>query len=86
MFGSVICKLRWYANWYGYFQGEVVLEMSDTNGEPIRPKSQNITPVVEEHRIDIESELPDDDKSSEWSRLTLLLLIFHSSFFVSSFI
>ncbi|XP_033186226.1 aldehyde dehydrogenase type III isoform X2 [Bombus vancouverensis nearcticus] len=48
--------------------GEVVLEMSDTNGEPIRPKSQNITPVVEEHRIDIESELPDDDKSTQTKR------------------
>ncbi|XP_068975780.1 aldehyde dehydrogenase, dimeric NADP-preferring isoform X2 [Bombus flavifrons] len=47
---------------------EVVLEMSDTNGEPIRPKPQNITPVVGEHRIDIESELPDDNKSTQTKR------------------
>ncbi|XP_060814269.1 aldehyde dehydrogenase, dimeric NADP-preferring isoform X2 [Bombus pascuorum] len=41
---------------------EVVLEMSDTNGEPIPPKPQNITSVVEELRIDIE---PDDNNSTQ---------------------
>ncbi|XP_071859600.1 aldehyde dehydrogenase type III isoform X2 [Bombus fervidus] len=41
---------------------EVVLEMSDTNAETIPPKPQNITPVVEELRIDIE---PDDNKSTQ---------------------
>ncbi|XP_043589409.1 aldehyde dehydrogenase, dimeric NADP-preferring isoform X2 [Bombus pyrosoma] len=49
---------------------EVVLEMSDTNGQPIPPEPQSITPVVEVHRIDIESELPDDKSTQTKGKMT----------------